>query len=137
MKIAVAAVVSGEMKFRSAANAFGLSMSALHRMVSKYKTSNEESRQQFSFERRHGFRQIFDDEEEKILADYVVKACQMCYGLTVKGIYEFVYKFAVANEKVIPQSCHTNRKAGIEWIILFRKRQTQLTLRTPEATSLS
>ncbi|KAJ8949411.1 hypothetical protein NQ318_007510 [Aromia moschata] len=137
MKLAVETVLSGEMKLRTAAQAYNVSKSALHRIVKKYKNSAEEDRTQFSFERNHGFQQIFDDVEEKMLSEYLIKACQMCYGLTVKGTCEFVYKFAVANEKVVPQSWHTNKKAGIEWIRLFRKRQPQLTLRTPEPTSLS
>lgn len=137
MKKALEIVMSGQMKLRQAAETCGVSKSALHRVIIKYRETDEENRGQFDFERKHGFRQIFEDTEEKMLADYLTKACQMCYGLTVRGTCEFVYQFAVANNKNIPQSWHTNRKAGVEWIRLFRKRQPQLALRTPEATSLS
>lgn len=137
MKIAAEKVMSGQLTLRAAAETYNISKSALHRNIAKYKKLNEVDRLEFSFERKHGFQQIFDDDEEKLLAEYLIKACQMCYGLTVKGTCEFVYNFAVANEKIVPQSWHTNKKAGIEWIRLFRKRQHQLTLRTPEATSLS
>lgn len=63
MKTAVEKVVAGQLKLRPAAEAYCVSKSTLHRNVLKYKNVNEEERLQISFERRHGFCQIFDDVE--------------------------------------------------------------------------
>lgn len=137
MKIAVEKVVTGELKLRAAANFHQISKSALHRMIVKYKNINKEEQKNFDFERKHGFGNVFDEKEEQALAEYLIKASQMCYGLTVKATSEFAYQFAVANDKTVPQSWIANKRAGLEWIRLFRKRQPTLSLRTPEATSLS
>lgn len=110
-------------------------------MVAKYRNTAEDERESFCFERKHGFSQIFTDDEEAALALYLIKCSKMCYGLTVASTREFAYKFAIANNKKInninPQSWEDNKKAGLEWIRLFRKRQTNISLRTPEATSIT
>lgn len=49
-------------------------------------------------------------QKKKMLAEYLFKACQMCYVLTVKGTCGIAYKLAVANDKVVPQSWHTKNR---------------------------
>ncbi|KAF2899678.1 hypothetical protein ILUMI_06496 [Ignelater luminosus] len=57
-------------------------------------------------------------------------------GLTLKDTLALAYQYAVANNKLIPESWRENQCAGIEWIYLFRQRHNSISLRTPEATSL-
>lgn len=137
MKLAVESVSSGQMSIRVAANYYSVSKSALQRMCAKYKKVEGDEKATFSFERKHGFSQIFTPKEEEALANYLIQAAKICYGLTIKATCELAYQFSIANNKKIPQSWHANKRAGLEWIRLFRMRWSSLSLRTPEATSLS
>lgn len=65
------------MKLIQAAEACRVSRSALHRIVC-IKQLVQTTKLSFFFERKHDFKQLFDDAEEKLLAEYLVKACQMC-----------------------------------------------------------
>ena len=122
MKIAVEKIATGELSIRAAANRYSLTKSALHRMWSKYKKMNNDEKTNCTFEKQQGFRQILNSEEENALGEYLIKAAQMCYGLTVKDTCELAYRFAIANEKTVPDSWHKNKTAGKEWIRLFRKK---------------
>lgn len=64
MKRTVEKLVTGELSIRAAANQYSLTMSALHRMWSKYKKMNDDGKINISFEKQHGFREIFNSEEE-------------------------------------------------------------------------
>lgn len=136
MKNAIKDVIENGVVIREAATKFGISKSALHRKILKYKTFGDEP-QNFNFLRQHGFKPVFTTEEENLLTEYLLQASRMCYGLTLKGTQELAYRYAIANNKDIPQSWTAKNMAGIEWVHLFRKRHPSLSLRTPEATSLS
>lgn len=136
MKQAVLAVINENIKIRDAAGQYKVTKSALHRYVTKYKSVDEEQKASFSFERHHGYFQIFSDDEEQLLSEYLITAANMCYGLSVKETRSFAYKFAISNKKQIPESWRRNESAGEEWMKLFRARH-KISLRTPEATSLS
>lgn len=137
MRQAVQKVIDKEMGLMKAAKAYGVSKSALHRKIIQYKNLNDNERQNFTFHRKHGFKQIFGGNEEQLLCDYLLDAARMCYGLTVKNTCDLAYKFAVANKKTIPESWERNKSAGLEWCSAFRKRHPELSLRSPEPTSLS
>ncbi|KAK9702724.1 hypothetical protein QE152_g29777 [Popillia japonica] len=83
----------------------------------------------------------------------------MCFGLTTIQTRELAYQFAVANNIVTPPEWVKNSKAGIHWLLAnnivtppewvknskagihwlhgFMNRNTDLSLRQPESTSLS
>lgn len=71
------------------------------------------------------------------LCDYLVKASKILYGLSMKRCMKFAYELAKANNINIPPSWKENKSAGYEWMLSFRKRHPQLSLRKPEATSLA
>ncbi|XP_004207692.2 uncharacterized protein LOC101241821 [Hydra vulgaris] len=60
----------------------------------------------------------------------------MNYGLSTKSIRLLAYEFVVKN-KVCPSSWIKNKITGIDWLQGFMKRQPELSLRTPEATSFA
>lgn len=134
---AVHEVISRNMTIRQAADQYKVSKSALHRKITKYKSLEDEDKERFNFSREHGFKCVFTTEEETLLKQYLIEAAQMCYGLTLKSTRELAYRFAIANGKNVPQSWEKNKMAGVEWAHCFRKRNPDLALRTPEATSLS
>lgn len=136
MRDAVEAVVANRMTLRQAELAFDVKKSSLHRQVTIYKQLSDEDKQNYNFEQKFGFKNIFSDEEENQLQKYLIDAANMCYGLSDQQARSLAYDFAVANNKTFPESWNTNRCAGKEWILGFRGRHPKLALRTPEATSL-
>lgn len=137
MEKAVKDVVENGLSIREAADRNGISKSALSRKIIKFKNEGETEKQEFDFGRKHGFRCVFTAEEEKLLAEYLIQASKMCYGLTLKDTQKLAYRYAIANKKKIPPSWIEKESAGIEWAFLFRQRHPTLSLRSPEPTSLS
>ncbi|KAB0792960.1 hypothetical protein PPYR_12580 [Photinus pyralis] len=123
MKEAVLAVINSNITIREAARQFEVTKSALQRYVAKYRNTEEDHK-------------VFTDDEEQLLREYLINASNMCYGLSAKECRLFAYRFAVSNQKPVLESWSDKKCAGEEWMKLFRARH-KLSLRTPEATSLS
>lgn len=82
--------------------------------------------------------QIFTDEEEQKLADYFIVCSKYHYGLTKIEARKLAYDYATAIKKTnIPDNWINNKIASKDWIRGFLNRQSHLSIRTPEATSLS
>jgi len=80
--------------------------------------------------------QVFDDEEENALVEYLMKASKLYFGLPVKEVKVLAYEYAVKIAKKIPDKWTLTGMAGREWFNKFMKRHRTISLRTPEATSL-
>jgi hypothetical protein len=74
---------------------------------------------------------------KKNLSQYIVTVAKMHYGLTTKGVCEFVFEYSEANAKEMPQMWYRDKCAGEEWFRQFKKRHPNLSIRKPEATSLA
>jgi len=61
----------------------------------------------------------------------------MHHGLTIKETLNLAYGYAVSNNLKVPQSWEQKQSAGKDWLQKFLKRNQQLSLRKPEATSLA
>ena len=81
-------------------------------------------------------RAVFTGAQERLLANYIEKASRMYLGLSPRGVRKLVFQFAAANNIESPTSW-TYGMAGANWLTLFLKRNKRLSIRTPEATSLS
>ncbi|XP_045469070.1 MFS-type transporter clz9-like [Harmonia axyridis] len=81
--------------------------------------------------------QIFSIEEEKKLVNYLLTCSKMNYGLTRKEAQKLACEYAKINSKRVPQSWTSNKSAGKDWFRGFMRRNSELSLRIPEATSLS
>lgn len=80
---------------------------------------------------------IFTIEEEKALVEYLLTCSKMNYGLTRQAAMKLAYEYATINSKKILNSWSSNNCAGKDWFRGFMTRNPELSLRTPEATSLS
>lgn len=80
---------------------------------------------------------VFTPAEESELADYLLLASKHNHGLTTRGTRELAYEYATQNKKEMPASWTSNQIAGVDWMQGFLKRHGHLSIRTPEATSLS
>ena len=134
MKEAVKNVVVDGMSIRTAAKAFDIKNSTLRRYVDKFKKTAAD---EMVYAPNYSCRQVFSADEELVLKDYLVKAAEIQYGLTCKQVRELAYQLAVRNKKKFPPSWDENKSAGEDWFFCYMKRFPDLSLRRPEATSLS
>lgn len=134
MESACKEVTEGISTIRATARKYDIDRMTLTRYVAKYRVNpNDESILQPNFK----IRQIFTKDEEEMLKNYVIKTSKLNYGLSRKGVCKLAYDFAAANKKSMPNNWTINRHAGIDWFRGFMRRYPTLSLREPQATSLS
>lgn len=132
MEKAVKEVVQG-CKLRTTATKYNIDKMTLRRYVVKFK---EKGNTNFSPNFKHS--QIFNSLEEKRMSKYLLDAARMNYGLTSKETRKLAYMYAVENKKEnIPMNWNIKKTASYEWLRGFMLRNKDLSLRTPEKTSLS
>lgn len=81
-------------------------------------------------------RQVFSNEHETLLSEYLKRASDIYFGLTPKELRKFAFQYAIANNLRVPANWTEIKMAGRDWYTQFIKRNTSLSLRSPEATSL-
>ena len=64
-------------------------------------------------------RQVFTNEEEILLKNYIVTASRIRYGLTRTQLKKVAYDFADHNRKIVPKSWTKNLTAGEDWLLWF------------------
>lgn len=113
--------------FKGTAKQFNINVMTLKRIIRRGE------------DRLPGFKkaQIFKNEEELQLSEYLIQASRLNYGLSLKQFRELAYEFAKANNKKIPPSWESKKIAGRDWAKCFMERHSRLSLRTPEPTSLA
>ncbi|CAI6354204.1 unnamed protein product [Macrosiphum euphorbiae] len=125
------------MSEQSAATAFNIChVSCLNRYIEKFKRHKGTSSCLPAF----GYGQhnkIFDDFQEKQLADYVQISADMYFGFNSKNIGKLAYEFSVKLDLTVPYSWKQNKVAGPDWITDFLKRNPSLFICLPKATGIS
>ena len=81
-------------------------------------------------------RQVFSDETEQELIEYLIQAAKMFFGLAPKEVRKLAYEYAVSLSLVFPESWNVHLSAGEDWFSGFMHGHPELSVRTPEATSL-
>ena len=82
-------------------------------------------------------RQVFSDAQETKLVTYLANASSVYFGLLPREVRAFAYQCAKAHDITMPPSWSENELAGVDWFNGFLKRHPQISVRTPEATSLA
>ena len=82
-------------------------------------------------------RQVFTDAHEQLLKVYLLRASSLYFGLTLIEIRKLAHDYAVKLDLSIPKSWSEHGSAGKDWMMYYLGRHRQLSLRSPEATSLS
>lgn len=122
--------VSKGSKVKAAADKYQIPRSSLQRYLKQ--DSVKDSSHRFITS------QIFTDEEEKKLSNYMITCSKHNYGLTKIQARKLAYDYAVAIKKTtIPDNWIEKKIASKDWIRGFLNSQLHLSIRTPEATSLS
>ncbi|CAF4890988.1 unnamed protein product [Pieris macdunnoughi] len=131
-ELAAAEVLENNCSIRKASKNFDLCHVSLGRYIKKKKNND---RQKVGYVKP---RQVFTEEEECKMSSYVLKCAEIYFGLLPIEIRKLAYQCAVhLGAKNIPSSWHQNNMAGPDWFQNFMRRNANLSLRTPEATSLS
>lgn len=89
------------------------------------------------YQSKYTAKQTLTKEQEEELLQYIKRCSRLQYGLTYAKVREFVYQFVKANNIKHPSSWDDNKRAGIEWLRGFIKRNNTISLRKPEKTSLA
>ncbi|XP_064598457.1 uncharacterized protein LOC135464820 [Liolophura sinensis] len=129
---AVRRVVEHGVGLRKVAKDRGISKSTLQRYVSNYRQNK-----QCSMSPNYFHSQIFTNQQERLLVDYLKTASKMFHGLTTKQTRHLAFEMASRNSLGMPSTWEENKLAGKEWLTGFLKRNPTLSLRSPEATSLA
>lgn len=83
-----------------------------------------------------GRKPVFNHKQEAELADHILQLSKLFYGLTPKIVRKIAYDYAVQNN--IPNNFNNEAMlCGKDWLQGFMQRNPRLSLRKPEATSLS
>ncbi|XP_068990461.1 uncharacterized protein [Neodiprion pinetum] len=132
MQKAAETVIKEGCKVKTVAKEFQICHMTLSRFVRKLKAGEKAT---------VGYkpvRLVFDEQQEKSLSDYLLKCSSIFFGLQPQEVrklaYECALKFDVKN---IPSTWHKNGMSGPDWLSAFSKRNPKLSIRAPEATSLS
>lgn len=86
--------------------------------------------------RNDHFKQVFTEQQETELVEHILDLEKRFYGITPLDARRFAYE--LAENMNLNHPFNRNAKlAGSDWLAGFKKRNPQLTIRTPEATSIA
>lgn len=125
MRLAVEEVKSGA-KLRKTAFKFGIPVMSLHDHVKKGS----------EFKARLGGKPVFNMEQEAEIRDQLIKLSNTFYGLTPIALRRAVYRYAEKNKIKHPFNTQ-KEEAGKDWFYGFLKRNPEVSVRMPEATSVN
>lgn len=131
---AVNLVINEGYSLRIAAENCNVKYQTLARYVKKKRQTHDDN---MRMEPNYANRQIFTEEQESILGEYLSTCSKMAYGLSTAAVRKLAYEYAISNSKTVPTSWQENSAAGVEWLRSFLRRRKNLSIRQPEPCSLS
>lgn len=81
--------------------------------------------------------QVFSTDQERVLQNYIIRSANIYFGLSPKDVRVLAYDCALEFGVKMPDQWSREKCAGPDWFSSFLKRNPSLSIRTPEATSLS
>ncbi|XP_063731553.1 uncharacterized protein LOC134859146 [Eleginops maclovinus] len=134
MSLAAATVTNERRTVRSVAKQYSICHTTLYRFMKKRERlgPGEEMRTGYWTPRR-----VFSAEQEDSLADYLRRAADLFYGLSTKEVRRLAFQLAFFYKCSYPDTWNECSMAGREWFFGFMKRHPCLSIRCPQATSLS
>jgi Tc5 transposase DNA-binding domain len=133
MKLAVIDIVQNGCPIKTTAVKYNIKRTTLRRYVQKYKAA--ENKEVVKYTPSYDCQRIFSDQQEHMLADYLVTAANHHYGLSTASVRTLAMEFAMKNHLSTPENWLRDSSAGQEWLIGFMHRHPQLSVRVPEAMS--
>ena len=130
MKAAVEDVVQGK-ALKTAARDHGVNIMTLKRYVRIFLAGKPTE-----FRPNYVSKQVFTNADEDVIASYLLRASRLHYGLSTRTSRTLAFDYAQANAIPVPQNWDTRKCATTDWLRAFLVRRPELSLRSPEATSL-
>uniref|UniRef100_A0A6P7F2K4 Uncharacterized protein LOC114325922 n=1 Tax=Diabrotica virgifera virgifera TaxID=50390 RepID=A0A6P7F2K4_DIAVI len=124
MQRAVSTVLNNGRSVNSVAKDFLIPQKTLHRHVVKARSNGGNVKLE-----RVGYfngQNIFSEEQETLLANYLKQASDIYYGLTPKQLRKFAFQYASANHLRVPDSWTNNKMASPDWYTSDIKRNKTL-----------
>ncbi|KAF2898043.1 hypothetical protein ILUMI_08132 [Ignelater luminosus] len=126
METAINLCRAGE-SVKGTAKKYGLAYATLYRHVKIGVASPQLGR----------FRPVLTEDQETELVNYLKDMDAVFFSLTRVEFMSLAFDYAHYNKLQYPESWSKNKKAGEDWLQRFLSRHTNLTLRTPESTSVA
>ncbi|KAF2883719.1 hypothetical protein ILUMI_22447 [Ignelater luminosus] len=134
MSAAVDLVLKDNYSIRAAAERLNIKFQTLHRYVTKKRRNPDIPLAGMA--PNYAVRRIFSAEQDE-LGEYITKCSKMAYGISTKECRKLAFEMAIRNNIKVPDSWHVCKSAGVEWMRHFLKRRRNISIRQPEACSLS
>lgn len=125
LKQAIAAIKSGR-KIREVSRAFGIHEATLRTKIKSGQVGPP----------RLGRKTVFNEVQEKELADHIIKLALLFHGLNGRQVRRLAFEYADANG-VVHNFDNEAKMAGRDWLTSFKKRHQGISLREPEPTSIN
>jgi len=131
--LAAVGLVGKGMSIRKAADAQGINYRTLSRYVKVKSDKGNLDGASFGYVKA---RQVFSDDMEQCIVEYIVHAASIFHGLTLAELRQFAFDLSIANNlNNIPKSWSVHKMAGSDWAYSFMKRhESDIAICTPEAT---
>ena len=129
MKAAVKAVQGGA-KLRNTAVSYNIPVMTL----SDYVKKTDKSRSVIC--NKMGRKPVFTAQQENEIKDHILLLSRLFYGLTPYSLKRSVFEYAEINKIRNPFN-KDSREAGKDWLYGFLKRNPEVSVRRPEATSVN
>nr|XP_049694743.1 uncharacterized protein LOC126054214 [Helicoverpa armigera] len=132
MQRAAELVTNENKSIRQVCRDYEISKTSLIRFIARLKENPETPRFGYGTPRL-----VFNAEQESSLSEYLLTLAQIFHGLGPKDVRRFAYECATKYNLQMPNTWHVNKMAGKDWLQGFLSRNDRLSIRKPEATSLS
>ncbi|XP_041358910.1 uncharacterized protein LOC121375496 [Gigantopelta aegis] len=131
MERAVKEVISNSRPCREVAEQFSIPHVTLRRYCLKTRASGTMPHVGY-----FNNRAVFTPQQETFPVNYLQKAASLYYGLSTNEARTLAFEYAQKLGQKMPTQWYENQRAGRDWLLGFLKRNSNITLRTPEVTSL-
>ncbi|KAJ8366024.1 hypothetical protein SKAU_G00148550 [Synaphobranchus kaupii] len=134
--MAVAEVEDWGKSVRGVARAYGISHVTLRQYFRKRKLLKEAGILEFPTVGYYR-RRVFSVAQETELSNYLRTASAIYFGLSPREVRKLAFQCAKTYGCIYPEAWNAKEMAGPDWFTAFLKRNPILSIRTPQATSMS
>lgn len=135
MEAAIQDALAGK-PIRKAAKEHGLNYNTLNRKLKKL-NGEKEVPEGMVLTCDNTKNRVFPLQLEDELAGYVQERSELGFGMDTSEVRELAFQLAEANDLKVPKGWKESKSAGKEWFLSFMKRNSRLSLRTPQQCSIS
>lgn len=130
-------VMKGGKNISSAALEHGIKRTTLSNYIQRMKSLGDNPLNEVPEVGYKTPRKVFSEHQEETLKDYLIKMSAIFHGCSPKEVRRLAYGCATKFHIKMPATWERDKLAGKDWLTKFLKRNSELSIRMPEATSLS